>query len=330
MQKFIDELISLANLPVTVPRNPRVAALIVNETGEIIARGVHKGSGTNHAEIDALNKLSGDLSKCTMYVSLEPCNHFGATPPCTDTIIDSGIKEVIIGSLDPNPNANGGLKKLVASGIQVQVMSDQSVFIELNRRWFDSIRLQRCFVTLKTAISIDGFISKARNERYQITSAEALDYSNKLRSQFDAILVGTNTAEVDNPNLTIRNCENIEVKQPLRVIMGMRNLSPALNIFNSNAQTIQIKSHDPKVILNELYETGIKSLLIEGGSSIHAAFLHAGLVDEINMFMANKFLGDGLNMFDGLRDLPEHLDIQFKSTISLGSDLLIQANVFGS
>lgn len=330
MEKFLNELKRLALVPVTVPRNPRVAALVVNSNKKIIASGVHRGKGSDHAEVVALRQLSEDLSGCTLYVSLEPCHHQGATPPCTEAIIKSGISKVVIGSLDPNPVSNGGLKTLNDAGIEVMVWSDQSEFVRLNRRWFESIRLKRPFVLVKTAISIDGFITKNKEQRYQLTSKAAFDYSQELRTDFDAILVGSNTAQVDNPRLTIRKSATEQFIQPLRVIMGRRELNPNLNIFNNEAKTIQIESHDPKGVLSQLWELGVHSLLVEGGAAVHSAFLRAGLVDEINILMSNKILGQGLNMFEQINDIAPHLEINFKNVISLDPDVLIQADVFGS
>ena len=329
MQEFLEELKRLASTPITVPRNPRVAAIIVDQNDKIIARGIHTGKGNDHAEVAALKKSFGDLSHCTMYVSLEPCNHHGATGPCTEAIIQSGIKKLVIGSLDPNPESTGGLKRLKDAQIEVFVCPDQSDFVSLNRRWMESIRLKRPFVAIKSAISIDGFISKNENERYQITSSKALDYSQELRCNFDAILVGTNTVEADDPLLTIRKFENQEVKQPLRVIMGNRELSQNHRVFNSDAESIQIKTHNPKEVLNQLNKLDVNSILIEGGASVASAFLSEGLVDEMHIFMANKILGQGVNMFEQFKDSAPHLEISFKNVLSLEPDVLIQANVYG-
>ena len=330
MQNHLEELIRLTKQPTTVPKNPRVSALVVSEKNEVIAFGVHRGKGSVHAEIDALSKLSGDLSSCTLYVSLEPCNHFGSTPPCTDAIIKSGIRNLVIGSLDPNQSPSGGLKKLIDSKIKVTLCSDQTPFLELNRRWFESIRLNRIFVALKTASSIDGFIAKSRNQRYQLTSQSAINHSHQLRGEFDAILVGTNTAAVDNPRLTIRNISKDTFTQPLRVIMGKRKLSSDLNLFDSEAETVQVMTHDPHEVVETLRSRGINSLLVEGGARVQTAFLNARLVDELHVFMANKFFGDGLNMFEQINETARHLEIKYKNVISLDPDILIQANVFGS
>lgn len=330
MQHFIEELKSLAKLPITVPGNPRVAAIIVDPNEKIIARGIHTGKGADHAEIDALKKCSGDLSQCTMYVSLEPCNHFGSTGPCTEAIIKSGIKKVVIGSLDPNPKSSGGLKRLSDAQIEVFVLPDQSEFVLLNHRWIESIRLKRPFIAIKSAISIDGFIAKKDKNRYQLTSNKALDFSQELRCDFDAILVGANTVEVDDPLLTIRKFENREFKQPLRVILGKRELSQDLRIFNSDAETTQIKSHDPSEVITKLSNLGVNSILIEGGASVATAFLKDSLVDELHIFVANKILGQGVNMFDQIKDFAPQLEISFKNVLSLEPDVLIQANVFGS
>jgi diaminohydroxyphosphoribosylaminopyrimidine deaminase / 5-amino-6-(5-phosphoribosylamino)uracil reductase len=328
MQEFIDELIRLAKEPISVLRNPRVSALIVDKQNKVLASGVHLGQGTDHAELMALKKLSKDLSDCTLYVSLEPCNHYGTTGPCTNAIIESGIKKVVIGALDINPVSRGGLEKLKSAGIEVLVWGNQAPFIDLNFRWFQSIKLLRPYVVLKAAVTLDGFIAKSRGVRTQITSGESLVEAHRLRSEFDAILVGTNTVEVDDPHLTVR-LEGVQIgQQPLRVVMGTRELSDSLNIFSSISKTVQVKTHDPQQVLRELAAQKINTLMLEGGAEIYSSFLEADLVDEFALFMSSKIFGDGVSVIELLSDKLPASRLKIKSVIPLGPDLLIRAQNF--
>lgn len=325
MQNLIDELLRLAREPNSVLRNPRVAALIVDRQNQIIASGVHFGQGSDHAEIAALKKLSRDLSDSTLYVSLEPCNHHGVTGPCTEAIIKSGIRKVVIGSLDINPVSGGGITSLKSAGLEVRVIGDQAQFRELNFRWFESIKLARPYVALKAAITQDGFLSKFEGQRTQITNQEALRQAHRLRSEFDAILVGTNTLEIDNPQLTVR-LESGEIeRQPLKIVMGKRQLSDSLKIFSSPGEAKHLKTHDPQVVLRELSELQINTLLLEGGAKIYSAFIQAKLVDEYCLFVSPKIFGSGVPVIDLLSENLPASRLKVKSVISLGEDLLIRA-----
>lgn len=318
---LVTELVKLANKPVTVLRNPRVAALIVDENNKIVATGIHEGKGKPHAEVSALNKIQNSAKGLTMFVSLEPCNHFGTTPPCTNAIISSGISKVIIGSIDINPLAGGGIAKLKSAGIKVEVISDQEIFRNLNYRWFESIKLKRPFVSAKIAMTLDGFISTNNKERLQISDPSSDLETAKLRSQFDAIIVGTNTIEVDNPYLTVRNQTLDFDNSPLRVIMGNRELDKNSNVFNSAAKTVQIRTHDPNILLEELQQMGINTVLLEGGSSVLSSFLKLNLIDEFTIYLSSKILGKGLQVFDSIVSTSSIKSSYFESAVPLGADL---------
>jgi len=324
MQKIITELLSYAQTPHTVLRNPRVSAILVNKNNEIVAKGVHRGRGTVHAEVDALAQVAGDLSEYELFVSLEPCNHFGTTPPCSEAIIERGIRRVAIGSLDINPISSGGITRLKSAGVEVRVVGNQVDFYKLNYRWFESIKLARPYVAAKLAISLDGYISTASQIRYQITQAEAVDQVHQLRAQFDAILIGTNTAVVDDPLLTVRNKPIDYQAAPLRVVMGNRDLPQDLKIFNNDAMTTQIKTHSPKVLLDKLSEQGVHSLLIEGGSIVFSSFLEHDLIDEINLFMSSKILGQGLQVIPQVLGIEPKREMRIRKVLAWGPDIQIQ------
>jgi diaminohydroxyphosphoribosylaminopyrimidine deaminase / 5-amino-6-(5-phosphoribosylamino)uracil reductase len=324
MQRIITELLDYAQIPHTVLSNPRVSAILIDKNNEIIAKGVHRGRGTVHAEIDALAQVATDVSECELFVSLEPCNHFGTTPPCTEAIINRGIKRVTIGSLDINPISAGGISRLKSAGVQVRVLGNQVDFYNLNYRWFESIKLARPYVAAKLAITLDGYISSARDNRYQITQVEANTQVHELRSQFDAILIGTNTAMVDNPLLTVRNKQLDYSQAPLRVVMGNRDLPQGLNIFNNDARTTQVKTHNPNVLLDKLKEQGLHTLLIEGGSIIFSSFLEQDLLDEINIFMSSKILGRGLQVIPQLLAIDPKREMRIRKVLAWGPDIQIQ------
>lgn len=329
MNEYIAELYRLLRDCPPVRGNPKVTALLVDENGKIISRGVHRGKGHPHAEIEALNGVKNFEKDLTLFVSLEPCNHTGSTGPCTEAIIEKGIRKVVVASLDPNPVSQGGLARLKQNNIEVFVWGDQSKFIEINRRWFEHIRLQRPYVTLKAAMSLDGFIAREQGKNYQITSQRALEKAHQIRAEHDAILVGTGTVQADNPFLTVRNTHFTKQQAPLRVIMGKSNLKKDLNIFNDEANTVQIRTHDPRVILEELKMKGVTSILLEGGGKINRTFLQHGFVDELQIFISSKILGSKVPLLDNfltnlVGDKPE-----IYSVIALDPDLLIQAKLSG-
>jgi diaminohydroxyphosphoribosylaminopyrimidine deaminase / 5-amino-6-(5-phosphoribosylamino)uracil reductase len=324
MNDLINELLNQANQPITVLGNPRVAALIVDDAGKIISAGVHRGKGTPHAEIDALNKATGDLSAYQMFVSLEPCNHHGATPPCSEAIISSGIKKITVGSLDINPISRGGIKRLIEAAIEVNVIGSQDLFRQLNFRWFESIKLERPFISAKIAMTLDGYIAVKNTQRLQITKDEAQRDVSALRSDFDAIMVGTNTVEADNPLLTIRDSKLIKQQSPLRVIMGNRDLSDDLNIFNDEAETIQIRTHDPEQVVNKLKAMGVTKLLIEGGSKIFTAFLSSNLIDELIVYVSSNIIGSGVGPLDENISIESIRQPYIKSAVALGPDVKVQ------
>jgi len=327
MQNVITELLTHAQTPVTVLRNPRVSAILVDSNFEIIAKGVHRGKGSPHAEIDLLNQVSGDLSEFELFVSLEPCNHFGTTAPCSEAIIKRGIKRVTIASMDINPVSYGGISHLKSAGISVRVLANQAEFYDLNYRWFESIKLSRPFVSAKLAMSLDGYISKDKTARYQITDQTAMNQVQELRTQFDSILIGTNTAMVDNPFLTIRNKDISPKQAPLRVVMGKRELSGNLNIFNNQAPTSQIRTHNPSMVLEQLKAQGINTVLIEGGSTIFAAFLQEDLVDEINLFVSSEIFGEGLQLIPQLLPSEPKREMRIRKVLAWGPDIQIQIQI---
>ena len=295
-ESIMSRCIALARLGAgNVSTNPMVGAVVVHK-GKIIGEGYHRKCGGPHAEVNAINSVKDPklLPESEIYVSLEPCAHFGKTPPCADLIIEKKIKKVYVGCLDPFSKVDGkGIQKLRAAGVEVVVGVLEKECQELNRRFFTSVNLKRPYVILKWAQSIDGYIDKdCKPVRISNHQTEILNH--KWRSEEDAILVGYNTALRDNPSLTNRLWAG---KNPLRVVLDRDGLLPKnLKIFDDSARTVVLDFHGddmPQNVLSALNEMKVQSLIIEGGASTHRRFIEAGLWDEARIFVADVMLGGG-------------------------------------
>ena len=313
--------------------NPQVGAVILDSTGELIGEGFHNGSGTPHAEVVALEAaLSGDKKLSpgsTAVVTLEPCNHTGKTGPCAQALIKAGISKVVFASSDPGENSSGGANSLRAAGIEVTsgVMSDTAN--QQLRVWLTATKNQRPFVTLKWASSLDGRAAAQDGTSKWISGELSRADAHRRRSEVDAILVGTGTALIDNPELTARNTDGtLQVSQPLRVVLGVRELPSNLRVFNSDAETITIKTQSIHGALSELYERGIKHVLVEGGPTLASRFVQMDLVDEFVIYLAPKLIG-GDKLAIGSIDVPsidQAKDLAFTEVTKLGGDVLIVAS----
>ena len=313
--------------------NPQVGAVILDSTGQLIGEGFHNGSGTPHAEVVALEAaLSGDKKLSpgsTAVVTLEPCNHTGKTGPCAQALIKAGISKVVFASSDPGENSSGGANSLRAAGIEVTsgVMSDTAN--QQLRVWLTATKNQRPFVTLKWASSLDGRAAAQDGTSKWISGELSRADAHRRRSEVDAILVGTGTALIDNPELTARNTDGtLQVSQPLRVVLGVRELPSNLRVFNSDAETITIKTQSIHGALSELYERGIKHVLVEGGPTLASRFVQMDLVDEFVIYLAPKLIG-GDKLAIGSIDVPsidQAKDLAFTEVTKLGGDVLIVAS----
>jgi diaminohydroxyphosphoribosylaminopyrimidine deaminase/5-amino-6-(5-phosphoribosylamino)uracil reductase len=315
-EKYIKRCIELAKngLGTTYP-NPLVGCVIVYEN-KIIGEGWHKKSGEAHAEVIAIESVQNKelLSSSTLYVSLEPCSHFGKTPPCADLILKYKIPNVVIGTIDPNSKVAGkGIQKLKDSGVNVTFGILEKECNELNKRFFTFHRKSRPFIILKWAESSDGFISpKNRSEEKPVWISN--EYSRQLvhkwRSEEQSILVGTQTIIDDNPSLTVRDWTG---ENPIRVIIDKENnVDSSKNVFdnqaktivfsskevNSNSETIQnikidFDINSTQTIVEKLYENNIQSIIIEGGSKTIQSFIDANIWDEARVFNGEIKLHDG-------------------------------------
>jgi len=284
--------------------NPLVGAVIIAPDGSPLVTGYHRGAGTPHAEADAIEqaKLAGfDLTGTTMVVTLEPCNHVGRTGPCARAIIDAGIANVVYAVDDPHDPAAGGAATLRAAGVTVRSGLAEETSLELNRRWFDAVAAQRPFVTLHIAQTLDSRIAAADGTSQWISSPESLRDNHALRGRIDAILVGTQTVLVDNPRLTARTPDGRNAdKQPLRAVMGLRGIPEDAAVHGDDGKVLHLPTREPAEALEQLFDAGVRHLMVEGGSRILSAFLSAGLVDELILYLAPTLLGSGTAALEDL------------------------------
>ena len=309
--------------------NPQVGAVILDADLNVVSEGWHEGSGTPHAEVVALSKLSLPLpAGYTAVVTLEPCNHTGKTGPCAQALIAAGISRVVYASDDPGIESGSGASTLRAAGVEVisGVLSAEAS--DQGRVWLTSTENQRPFVTLKWAQSLDGRAAAADGSSQWISGPEAREHAHKLRSEIDAILVGTGTALEDNPSLTAREADgSLYAHQSLRVVMGNSFLPPDLRLFDSSAETLRVRNSDLQVLLADLYARGVKHLMVEGGPTVASSFVKAGLVDEFVTYIAPQLLGGpGLAVRDlGVASMDSAIQLSFVEVTPMGSDLYVRA-----
>ena len=310
---FLNECLEIARLGIgRVSPNPMVGSVIVYK-GEVIGEGYHEKYGSDHAEVNAINSVKDKslLSKSTLYVNLEPCSHFGKTPPCSDLIIKYKIPKVVIGCMDTYSEVNGtGINKMRNAGIDVKVGIMEEESRELNKRFFTFHEKKRPYIILKWAESKDGFIApKNQTEPFWMTSNKSKKLVHKWRSEEDSILVGRITAEKDNPSLTVREVLGVN---PIRLVIDKDlKLSKNLNLFNSESKTIifnKIKSDNSSKnnyikinfndminsVLKELYKQKNQSVIVEGGTTTLQSFIEENIWDEARIFTTDKKLENGV------------------------------------
>ena len=312
--------------------NPQVGAVILDSDGEVLGEGFHKGSGTAHAEVVALDvALSGSKklpAGSVAVVTLEPCNHTGKTGPCAQALIEAGVSKVVFASTDPGEESAGGATTLRAAGIEVVsgLLSDKAD--QQLRIWLTATKNQRPFVTLKWASSLDGRAAAQDGTSKWISGAQSRADAHRRRSEVDAILVGTGTALTDDPELTARNTDGtLYESQPLRVVLGTSDLPSNLRVFNSDAETVTLKTQSIHGALSELFERGIRHVLVEGGPTLASRFVQLDLVDEFVIYLAPKLLG-GDKLAIGSIDvlgIDQAKGLEFTQVSKLGEDVLIVA-----
>ncbi len=344
-----------------VSPNPMVGAVVVRG-GRIAGRGYHRRAGTPHAEIHALAEAGGAARRAHLYVNLEPCSHYGRTPPCVDAIIASRIKKVVIGMIDPNPLVSGrGVARLKRAGIEVVSGVLEEECRRLNEEYIKHTTRGLPFVILKVASSLDGKIATASGDSRGLTSPRSIGAVHRLRDRVDAILVGIGTVEADDPLLTTR-LPGRPGKDPIRVIVDSRlRISPRARVFNpdSPAGVIMVTTSrapcakrerleriggvsfitadgkdgrvDLKKMMRRLGKRGINSLLIEGGTGISTSALASGIVDKIIFFYAPKIIGGKFSYpvtaGEGAASVEKALAVRLLALKRCGEDILVEGYV---
>ena len=297
-EKYISRCIDIAKngLGATAP-NPMVGCVIVyNST--IIGEGFTSPYGGAHAEVNAINSVKDKslLKEATLYVTLEPCSHFGKTPPCSNLIIEHGIPNIVIGCLDDNKKVAGrGIAKLKAAGCNVKVGVLEDKCKEHHKRFFTFHNKNRPYIILKWAETADGFIAPLHKKEKQpiwITNTYSRQLVHKWRAEEQAILVGTNTVMEDNPSLTTRDWDG---KNPIRIVLDKHNkLSKEYKVFDNKAKTLIFKDNSAEGICHKLHEANINSVIIEGGAKTLQVFIDTGLWDEARVFTGKNTFKEGI------------------------------------
>lgn len=320
--------LELALLGPTWGVNPQVGCVILDADGQIIAEGWHRGAGTAHAEVDALSKLATVPSGATAVVTLEPCNHTGRTGPCAQALIAAGISRVVYAVADPGVESSKGAQTLRDAGVEVLGGVLESEASQQNRVWLTAQVNQRPFVTLKWASSIDGRAAANDGTSKWISGPESRADSHQRRSEVDAILVGTGTILADDAELTARKPDgSLYEHQPLRVVIGNRDLPTDARVFNDHAETMHLRTHSIHGVLAALWTEGIKHVWVEGGPSVASQFARLGLVDEYIIYQAPLLLGGERTAIRdlGINSMSEAKHLKFVEVKQLGEDIFIRA-----
>ncbi|MBS1721336.1 MAG: bifunctional diaminohydroxyphosphoribosylaminopyrimidine deaminase/5-amino-6-(5-phosphoribosylamino)uracil reductase RibD [Armatimonadetes bacterium] len=325
-QALMARAIELSLLGSTAP-NPHVGCVIA-VNGEIVGEGYHERAGGDHAEVAAL-KMAGERARGgTAYVTLEPCNHQGRTGPCTEAMIAAGVMRLVYAVADPNPRAAGGAERMRAAGLQVEHGLLAAEAEAANEAWLTAVRRGRPWVRLKVAASMDGRIALPSSESKWITGEKIRQRMHRLRAESAAIVVGRRTVEVDDPLLTPRG-EGLGGITPLRVVLDPSSKldTARYRVFGADAPTLHVTGETHiQDLLDDLFERGLTSVLVEGGAVTHRSFLEADCVDEIVLCLGNVILGDGPSWVSGLdlESLGEASRWRLESTEAIDNDCLIK------
>ncbi len=342
--------------------NPMVGAVVVKGS-TVVGRGFHARAGGPHAEVIALNEAGEQAQGATLYVTLEPCSHFGRTPPCVGRVIQAGIRRVVVAMEDPNPKVSGGgIRRLRRAGLAVEVGLLEEEARRLNEVFIKHIATGRPFVVLKTALTLDGKIATRTGHSRWVTGAQARAVVHRLRDEHDAILVGVGTVLKDDPRLTVR-LEDGNGKDPVRVILDSRGRTPSQarvltgtsaaptliattkearleeveRLKRAGAEVLILPAHGGRVswesLLEELAARGCTSLLIEGGAEVNASALAAGVVDKAIFFFSPKIVGGkgapGPVGGTGVEKMSQALRLEKIRVRCIGEDFMVEGYVGG-
>jgi diaminohydroxyphosphoribosylaminopyrimidine deaminase / 5-amino-6-(5-phosphoribosylamino)uracil reductase len=338
--------------------NPMVGAVIVRD-GRVVGEGAHLRAGGPHAEVEALEAAGEAARGATLYCTLEPCDHHGRTPPCAPAVAAAGIARVVAALADPNPLARGGAGRLRAAGVSVEVGVLAEDAERQNRAWLTAMRERRPHVTLKAAATLDGKIADVHGGSKWITGEAARLHAHRLRADSDAIVVGLTTALRDDPALTVRlgepwprepyrvvldtaarlgaDARLIQAGTPARALIAVGAEAPAERVAaltRAGATVLRVATRggrlDVAALLARLFELDVRAVLVEGGGETHAAFLEAGVIDRVALFLAPLLLGgrEAPGVLGGAgRELKSALRLGPLSVTSLGDDVLLEADV---
>lgn len=332
----MDDALGLARRGPAHGPNPRVGCVLLAPDGRRLAEGWHDGAGTPHAEaaaVAAARAAGLDLAGSTAVVTLEPCAHTGRTGPCADLLLAAGVARVVLAVDDPNPEAAGGAERLRAAGVDVVRGVRRAAGEALLRIWLHAVRSGRPFVTLKLATSLDGRVAAVDGSSRWITSSAAREHAHTVRAEVDAIAVGTGTALVDDPALTARTPAGEPAPhQPLRVVIGLRDVPQASRLRGPGGELVHLATHDLAAALRELAARDVRHLLVEGGPGLATAFLRSGLVDEVHAYVAPVLLGTGRSAVGdlGIGTIDAALRLNPTETRTLGPDVLVVAEVLAA
>lgn len=350
----------------TTRSNPRVGCVlvqIINQETQIIGEGWHQKPGLAHAEVNAIDNArenGHEVKGATAYVTLEPCSHFGKTPPCAQGLIDAGVSRVVCAMTDPNPQVSGrGMKMLREAGISVSSGLMEQEAKNLNLGFIKRMTKGLPRVVAKTAVSIDGRTAMASGESQWITGPESRAQVQRLRAQSGAVITGSGTVLFDNPSMNVRSTEftgNPHFEQPIRVIIDSKHqVQPSASIFKNDGQcwlvsasqrelqtsndaNVNLELHqvaksqdgfvDLEAVLRELGSHGVNDVLIEAGSELLGAFLQRGLVDELQVFMAPKLLGSAARAMANLpfESMSQAINLELKDVRQVGQDVKLTYN----
>ncbi len=339
----------------TLP-NPQVGAIVVKDD-KIVGEGYHKKAGGPHAEVYAINSAGKRSKGGTLYVTLEPCSHYGRTPPCTDLIIKTGIKKVFVSMIDPNPLVSGkGVEILKSSGIDVEVGLLEEEARDLNEVYIKNVTRKMPYIIFKSAMTLDGRTATKNGDSKWVTSDVSRSIVHRLRSNVEGVMVGIGTVLKDNPSLTTHGIEDdcpwrIIVDSRLRIpsharVLNDRFRDKTLVVTTYNAQRQKIKHLETKGIriiqvaskegrvdlkrmLRKLYELNIYRLLVEGGATLAGGLLKEKLIDRIIFFIAPRIIGDGRGVFEGFGFSHIKYTRQIKDVIikRIGADIMIEGKL---
>ncbi|OBJ12368.1 riboflavin biosynthesis protein RibD [Mycobacterium sp. 1482292.6] len=305
--------------------NPPVGAVILDAGGEVVGVGATEPAGGDHAEILALRRAGELAAGGTVVVTLEPCNHYGKTPPCVNALLDAKVGTVVYAVADPNPEAAGGAARLEQAGVTVRsgVLADEVTGGPL-REWLHKQRTGLPHLTWKYAASVDGRSAAADGSSQWISSEASRVDLHRRRAAADAIVVGTGTVLADDPALTARLPDgSLAGRQPLRVVVGMREIPSEAKVLNDDSRTMLIRTHDPMEVLKAVADR--TDVLLEGGPTLAGAFLRAGVVNRILAYVAPTLLGGPVTAVDdvGVTTIARALRWHFDAIDRVGPDVVL-------